>query len=154
MLKTYRFLAYLICALVGVQAASHAWGSAGIGKYVADGGVVDKAAMAEGGADFPEILGLIIHGMNGMMFIPFVTLVFVVVAALTKVPAAIRRAAVVAALVALQVTLGLFGHGITLLALLHGFNALVLFACAFHAGIRTPHAIATSTSTAQVPASV
>ena len=97
--------------------------------------------MAEGGADFPEILGLIIHGMNGMMFIPFVTLVFVVVAALTKVPAAIRRAAVVAALVALQVTLGLFGHGITLLALLHGFNALVLFACAFHAGIRTPHAI-------------
>ena len=44
MLKTYRFLAYLICALVGVQAASHAWGSAGIGKYVADGGVIDKAA--------------------------------------------------------------------------------------------------------------
>jgi heme A synthase len=154
MAKTYRFLAYLICALVGVQAASHAWGSAGIGKYVADGGVIDKAAMAEGGADFPEILGLVVHGMNGMMFIPFVTLVFVVVAALTKVPAAIRRAVVVAALVALQVTLGLFGHGITILALLHGFNALVLFACAFHAGLRAPQESGVSTSSTRVPVSV
>lgn len=57
MLKTYRFLAYLICALVGVQAASHAWGSAGIGKYVADGGVIDKAAMAEGALTSPRSSG-------------------------------------------------------------------------------------------------
>ena len=141
MIKAYRFLAYLICALVGVQAASHAWSSAGIGKYVQDGGVIDKAAMDEGGADFPEVLGFIVHGMNGMMLIPLVAVALLAVAFLAKFPGAVRGAAIVAALVALQVALGMLGHGLTLLALFHGLNAIVLFTAALLTAMRTPSAV-------------
>ena len=138
MIAAHRILAYLVCVLVCLQAASHAWASAGIGKYVQDGGVIDKAAMEKGGADFPEVAGFIVHGMNGMILIPLVALALLVVAFLAKFPGAVRGAAIVLVLVVLQVTLGLLGHGATALAFLHGLNALLIFGFALHAAQRTP----------------
>lgn len=134
MRTTYRVLAYLICALVGLQAASHAWTSAGIALFLAEGGTVDFAS--EGPPPFPEALGLMIHGMNGMYAIPLVALVLLVVAFLAKIPGGVKRAVIVLVLVALQVTLGLLGHEMTALAFLHGLNALALFGVALWAGTR------------------
>lgn len=131
MRTTYRVLAYVICGLVAVQAAMHAWASAGINAYIIGGGVIDVTSDAP--PPVPEFAGIIIHAMNGMYVIPLVALVLLIVSFFTKVRRAVLFGAIVLALVVLQVTLGLFGHDITFLALLHGINALLLFGTAFYA---------------------
>ena len=134
MRTTYRILAFIICGLVMLQAASHAWASAGIGQYLAQGGTIDF----ESGAlpAFPEAVGLMIHGMNGMYVIPVFALALLVVAFLAKIPGGVMRAVIVLVLVALQITLGILGHELTALAFLHGVNALALFGTAFWSGMR------------------
>lgn len=131
MVTAFRILAGAIAALVGVQAASHAWTSAGLGVYIENGGVIDKAFLESAGASdtpaFPELLGFAIHGLNGMFVIPTVALVLVVVSFFAKFPRAVTWALAIAGLVAVQVTLGLAGHGQTAFAFLHGLNALLLF---------------------------
>ena len=137
MATVYRVIAIVIAALVGLQAASHAWVSAGLGLFIERGGVIDKAFLESAGADgtlpFPEMVGFMIHGMNGMIVIPIVTLLLLVASFFVGARRAVIWAAVVAALVALQVTLGLNGHGMPMLAFLHGINALLLFGSAVFA---------------------
>ena len=136
MIRTYRILAHVIAALVGVQAASHAWSSAGLGLYVMNGGVIDKSMMEDTGGPlpFPEVLGILIHGLNGGIVIPAVALALLVISFFTKAKGTILWAGIVLAVVALQMTLGYEGHGLPLLALFHGLNALVLFSVALNAG--------------------
>jgi hypothetical protein len=131
----YRIISFTICALVALQAASHAWASAGLGLYIAEGGVVDASAQ-EGPPPFPEVMGFMIHGMNGMFVIPLLALVLLIVSFFAKVPRGVAFAVGVLVLVVLQVTLGLLGHGIPFLGFLHGMNALLLFAAALVAGLR------------------
>ena len=131
---TYRIIAFVICALVALQAASHAWASAGLGLYLAEGGVVDASAQ-EGPPPFPEVMGFMIHGMNGMFVIPGLALILLIISFFAKVPHGVAFAAGVLGLVVLQVTLGLFGHSIALLGFLHGLNALLLFTTALLAGL-------------------
>ncbi|KQP70995.1 hypothetical protein ASF40_03990 [Microbacterium sp. Leaf288] len=131
---TYRILSFAICALVALQAASHAWASAGLGLYIAEGGVVDASAQ-EGPPPFPEVMGFMIHGMNGMFVIPALALILLIVSFFAKIRRGVAFAAVVLGLVILQVTLGLFGHGIPLLGFFHGVNALLLFTAALLAGL-------------------
>ncbi|MBW9108920.1 DUF6220 domain-containing protein [Microbacterium ureisolvens] len=131
---TYRILSFTICALVALQAASHAWASAGLGLYIAEGGVVDASAQ-EGPPPFPEVMGFMIHGMNGMFVIPSLALILLIVSFFAKIPRGVAFAGGVFGLVILQVTLGLFGHGIPLLGFLHGINALLLFTTALLAGL-------------------
>lgn len=142
MITTYRILAYTIAVLVGVQAASHAWASAGIGLFIANGGVVDKSMMEDTGGPlpFPEVVGFIVHGINGGMVIPAVALALLVVSFFARVKGAVRWAVIVLVVVAIQITLGYEGHGLPLLALFHGLNALVLFGCAIVAArvVRRP----------------
>lgn len=142
MITTYRILAYTIAVLVGVQAASHAWASAGIGLFIANGGVVDKSMMEDTGGPlpFPEVVGIIVHGINGGMVIPAVALALLVVSFFARVKGAVRWAVIVLVVVAIQITLGYEGHGLPLLALFHGLNALVLFGCAIVAArvVRRP----------------
>lgn len=135
MIKVYRALAVTIAVLVGVQAASHAWASAGLGHYIMGGAVVDKSMMEDTGGPlpFPEVAGIIVHGLNGGLVIPAVALALLVVSFFVRVPGAIRGAAVVMGLVAVQMTLGYAGHGLPLLALFHGMNALILFGAALWA---------------------
>lgn len=128
MIKTYRVLAYVICALVAVQAAMHAWASAGISAFIMSGGSFDMNSDAP--PPVPEFLGIIVHGMNGMYVVPLVAIVLLIVAFLAKTPRAVAFAATIVVLVALQITLGLMAHGLTFLALLHGLNALAIFGTA------------------------
>ena len=138
MRTTYRVLAYVICGLVGLQAASHAWASAGIFIYLAEGGTIDFTGSEM--PQFPEALGILIHGMNGMYVIPVVALALLGVAFAAKIPGGLARAGLVVGLVALQVFLGLMGHSLTAASFLHGLNALVLFAAALVAGMVVPQA--------------
>lgn len=128
MVTTYRVLAYVICALVAVQAAMHAWASAGLSAYIFGGGAID--VNSETPPPVPEFAGIIVHGMNGMYVIPAVALLLLIIAFLAKTPRAVMFAAIVLVLVILQVTLGVMSHGVTGLALLHGLNALAIFGVA------------------------
>ncbi len=130
----YRALAFLVCALVAVQAASMAWATAGLVKFLQGGGVIDFSSNEM--PPVPEFLGILVHGMNGMFVIPVVALALLVVAFLSKIPGTVVPAAIVLGLVVLQVTLGFMGHELTFAALLHGLNALLLFTAALVAGLR------------------
>lgn len=132
MRTAFRALGFTITALVAVQAAAHAWASAGLGLFVANGGVVDLSLMESEGAPFPEALGFMIHGLNGMYVIPVVALALLVVSFFVKVRGAVMWAAITLALVVLQVTLGLLGHGMSFLGFLHGINALLLASVALY----------------------
>src|SRR4249919_2911691 len=137
MRTAYKVLAYLVAAEVAVQAMLIVWGIAGLGKWVDGGGVFDKSVMeSEGAPPFPEVLGILVHGINGFFVIPALALLLLIVSFFTKVRGAIKWAAIVLVLVAVQVLLGTFGHHFTLSSALHGLNALALFAAALYAGRR------------------
>jgi heme A synthase len=113
---------------------------AGLGIWVdKDGGVLDKASM-ESDLDFPGVVGFMVHGMNGMMIIPLIALIFLIVSFFAKVPGGAKWAAFVLLAVVVQITLGLLGHENALFGMLHGLNALILFSLAFMAGKRVSSA--------------
>ena len=131
-----QLLLALVAALVVVQAAAIAYAVAGLGKWVNDGGTFDKAAFESDDLSFDGIVGFMIHGMNGMMLIPLVSLILLIVSFFAKIPGGVMRAAVVLALVVLQVALGIFSHELAGLGWLHGVNALILFGLAVSAAMR------------------
>ena len=133
----YRVLAYLISALVVVQAGAIAFAFFGLGAWIDGGGVLDKAAMeSEEGPDFVGVVGFMIHGMNGTMLIPLVGLLLLIVSPFAKVPRGVLWAAAVLVLIVIQVTLGMMAHEMPVLGMFHGINALLLFSTAFMAGHR------------------
>jgi hypothetical protein len=137
MRTAYRTLAWLIALEVAVQAAAMVYAIAGLGIWVdQDGGVLDKAAFESEESLFPEMIGLIVHAVNGMMVIPALALVFLIFSFFAKVPGGVKWAGVVFLAVVVQVALGLFGHEAAIFGLLHGLNALLLFSLAVMAGKR------------------
>jgi hypothetical protein len=132
----YKVLAYIVAAEVAIQAMVMVYGDAGLGKWIEGGGVLDKSVMESDGTPFPEVIGLVIHGMNGMMVIPVIALLLLISSFFTKIPGAVKAAALVLLLVATQVTLGLLGHSFPVLGALHGLNALLLFSSALYAAFR------------------
>jgi hypothetical protein len=133
MKSAYKVLAYAIAALVVVQSAAVVFASAGLFLWVEDGGVLD-AATIESEPEFTGAIGFMIHGMNGMMIIPIIGLALLIVSFFAKTPGGVRNAAIVLGLIVLQVALGIFGHENAWIGMLHGVNALVLFAAALHTG--------------------
>jgi hypothetical protein len=133
-------LAYLVAAEVAVQAMVMVWAIAGLGKWVEGGGVFDKAVIEEaigsGGVPFPEVAGLLVHGINGAFVIPGLALLLLIVSFFTKVRGAIKWAVIVFVLVVVQGQLGFLGHEFPLSGALHGLNALALFGVALYAGRR------------------
>jgi heme A synthase len=127
MRKAYRIVAYLIAAEVVVQAMAMVFGIAGLDKWIAGGGVFDKAVMESDQAPFPELVGIIVHGINGSIVIPVLALVLLVCSFFAKIPRSVRWAALVLLLVVVQVNLGYAAPDLPVLGALHGLNALALF---------------------------
>ena len=136
MRTAYKLLAYLVAAEVVIQAMAMVWAIAGLGKWVTDGGVLDKATMESGGTPFPEIAGLLVHGINGTFVIPGIALLLVIVSFFIKVRGGIKWAAIVFVLAVVQGQLGFLGHEIPAVGALHGLNALALFSGALYTGRR------------------
>jgi len=132
MRTTYRTLAYLIAFAVVVQAAGIALAISGLFTWVSKGGALDAATLESESFDFPGLIGFIIHGMNGMIVIPALAVVLLVVSFFAKVPRGVMWAAVLLVAIVVQVLLGI-AH-VPELALLHGVNALLVFAVALVAG--------------------
>jgi hypothetical protein len=90
---------------------------------------------------FPEEVGFMVHGLNGMMVVPVLAVLLLIVSFFAKVPRGVALAGGVVGLTALQVLLGMFGHGIPALGLLHGANALALVVVAVVAARRAALAV-------------
>lgn len=136
MKSVYKVLAYAVAVEVIVQAMAIVYAIAGQGKWVDEGGVIDKALVESEQFVFPEILGFIIHGINGSMLIPVTALLLLIFSFFAKFPGAVKWAALVLLLVAVQVNLGFFGHSIPAMGALHGLNALLLFSAAIYTACR------------------
>jgi len=136
MRTAYKVLAYVVAAEVVIQAMAMVWAIAGLGKWVDGGGVLDKAAMESGGTLFPEVTGLLVHGINGSFVIPGIALLLVILSFFAKLRGAIKWAAIVFVLAVVQGQLGFLGHEMPAAGALHGLNALALFTAALYAGRR------------------
>lgn len=145
MKSAYRVLAYLVAIEVAIQAMVMVYAVAGLGLWIDQGGVLNKAAFESGESLFPEMIGLFVHFLNGTMVIPALALALLIVSFFTRLPGAIKWAGIVLGLVLIQVLLGLFGHAFSALGALHGLNALLLFSAAAYAAHRVR-------ATAAVPA--
>lgn len=145
MRKTYRVLGYLLAAEVVVQAMAIAYGMAGQSKYVdEDGGVLNKQVMESDDMIFPELVGYIVHGVNGMMLIPLLALVFLIVSLFAKVPGGTRSAAIVLGLVVLQVVMGVAAGSLPFIGALHALNAFAILVVAFTAARRARDGVPTA----------
>ncbi|QGU04199.1 COX15/CtaA family protein [Corynebacterium comes] len=132
MRTAYRSIAFVMCGLVMLQAASEAWFAAGAGKHLAEGGTIDMSDTSSP-PPFPEVWGVVIHSISGTYVIPVVAAILLIVGYLVHDRRALGLAALVAILVGIQVTLGLTAPSIPFLAFLHGFNALLIFGTALTA---------------------
>jgi hypothetical protein len=137
MRAVYRFFAGLVAFEVLVQAASVAYGFFGVGKYIDDGHTVNKAMIEDSNTSFTGLGGLALHGMNGMMIIPLIGLLFLIVSFFAKVPKGVMWAGITLLLIIVQVALGIFAHSVPALGILHGPNALLLFGVAVMALMRS-----------------
>ena len=131
MKQVYRVLAYVIAALVAVQAAAVAYGFFALGKYIEAGNTVDQSTQT-----FPGDIGLMLHGIGGTIAIPAVALILLILSFFAKIPGGVKWALIVFLTVVVQVALGLFAHAVPLLGILHGLVALVLFGLAVTAAMR------------------
>jgi hypothetical protein len=78
MRTAYKVLAYLVAAEVAIQAMVMVWGIAGLIKWVDAGGVFDKSVMETQGTPFPEVFGILVHGINGTFVVPGIALVLLI----------------------------------------------------------------------------
>jgi hypothetical protein len=142
----YRVFAYLIALEVIVQAAAIALAVFGLGKWIDDGGTLNKAVMEGNDSSIDGVIGFAIHGINGTMIIPILTLLFLIISFFAKVPGGVKWAAITFGLMVLQVALGIFSHAVYPLGPLHAINAFILMGVAATAGRR----VSTVTATAPV----
>jgi hypothetical protein len=127
MKSVYRALAYLVALEVVIQAAAIAFALTGLGKWISEGGVLDAAAMESESTDFTGVVGFMIHGINGQMIVPLIALLLLISSFFAKIPGGVLWAGLVLLTVAVQVLLGIFGHGAPVLGMVHGAVAFVLF---------------------------
>ena len=80
-------LAYLVAAEVAIQAMVMVWAIAGSLVELDGGGVFDKFIESQG-TPFPEVAGIIVHGINGTFVVPAIALLLLI-GLLTKVRGAI-----------------------------------------------------------------
>jgi hypothetical protein len=149
MRSAYRNLDYAIAALIVVQAAAIAWALFGESKYIDDGHNVNKALQDSDTLPFPEVVGFIVHGINGEMLIPLVAIALLIVSFFAKVPEGPKWAGMLLGGIAIQIVLGVIGGGLPILGVLHGANALLLFWLAFRAA-KQAGVLTTSTEAAPV----
>ncbi len=133
MRTAYRIIASIICAEVVIQAMAIVFAVAGLGIWVEEGGVLDKAAFESDDLSFTGVGGFIIHGINGMMIIPLLALVLFILSFFAKIPGGVKVAGIVLAATVVQVLLGIFGHESAYVGALHGLNAFILFGSAMYA---------------------
>lgn len=135
MRRFYSGLAWTIAAGVVVQAAAIAFAFGGVLNRVSNGDVVDKALLESGGAGGTGELGFWMHAIGGLT-LPLVAIALLIVSFFVRAKGARLWAALVLALLVLQVVLGFSLTDMPYLGLIHGANALAIVAAAAVAAMR------------------
>lgn len=152
MRRVYQVLSYIVAAEVVVQAMLMVWAIAGLTNWVNNGGVFDKAVMEDQQIIYPEIIGIPLHGLNGGIVIPVITLVLFVCSFFAKIPGGVKWAGIVLVLAIVQGQLGYLGHDLPAAGAVHGLNALALLLVAVHAARRTRVRASEAPTGAEAPA--
>ena len=139
MRRFYSGLAWTIAAGVVVQAAAIAFAFGGVLNRVSSGDVIDKALLESGGAGGTGELGFWIHAIGGLT-LPLVATALLIVSFFVRVPGARLWAAIMLALIVLQVVLGFSLTDMPYLGLIHGANALAVLGAAVFAALRVRRA--------------
>lgn len=139
MRKAHQILAYLLAAMVVVQAMAIAYAFAGVFHWIdKDGGVLNSAVYKSWDNEHPTFKGsggYGLHMIDGEMLIPLIVIVLLVLSFFVKdVPGAAQRAGILFGMVALQAVLGLSAHDTILLAPLHALNGFGIFVMAYLTG--------------------
>lgn len=132
MRTAYRVLGWMIAAAVVVQAAVIVFAVSGLFRYIDGGGVIDSSLSPDA---IPEGVGVMIHSLLASYLFPVLELALIAVAAFTRRALAIWMAVLILALILLEWYLGVTGYRAPVAGLLHGANALVIFAVAMLAGL-------------------
>ena len=136
MRSVYPVLAYLIAALVVVQAGAIAYGVFGLFSWVEGGGTFDQAVVDAENAGIGGGFGFGLHITIGYFVIPLAALLLLIISFFAKVPGGIRWALFLFLTVVVQTLLAGFARAVPGIGWLHGMVALVLFGLAVTAGIR------------------
>lgn len=149
-MKVYRVLAYLVAAAVVFQTATIAYALFALGSWVEEGGVLDKAAMEGGGVGGEGALSA--HG-TGALVVAVLGLALLVFSFFAHIPGGVKWAGITFGLVVLQWALAFASFAAAPVGILHGVNALAIFAVAVMAGMRVTGAVrgrGTATTTPEV----
>ena len=130
MRKAYAGLAYVVAIGVVWQAAGIA-----IALFTVMHEVEDGAAITSG-YDWGGNLGILMHRIGGSAVIPLASIALLIVSFFTRLPGAVKWAAIVFGLVVLQWVFVFAAFAAANAASLHGANALAMFAAAVWAGRR------------------
>ena len=148
MRNVYRVLAYLIAALVVVQAGAIAYGMFGLFNWVEAGGTFDQAALEAEDSGIGGGFGFGLHITIGYLVIPIVALLLLIISFFAKVPGGVRWALFLFLTVVVQTLLAGFAHAVAGIGWLHGMVALVLFGLAVTAGIRAGRGVSVAVEAA------
>jgi heme A synthase len=132
MKTVYRVLAYVIAALVAVQAAAIGYGVFAQLHWIEGGGTLDGAALESGA---PGTGAFIFHALNGAVFL-LLALALLIVSFFAKIPQGVRWAVIVLVATVLQIALGTLSRLLAAIGAVHGAVALVLFGVAVMAAMR------------------
>ena len=144
MRSAYKYLAFAVPVLVAVQAAAIAFAFFGLGKWIEDGGTLDKAAMESDDTTFTGVLGFMVHGINGQMVIPLVALILLIISFFAKIPGGTKWAAFILLDVIVQIAFAFGAFGAPAVGIFHGLNAFLLAWLGYTAGKRASAPLATA----------
>jgi hypothetical protein len=130
---TYRVLAFIIAALVAVQAAAIGYAVFEQLHWIGEGGTLDAASLESGEA--AGMGAMIFHAINGATFL-LVSLALLVVSFFAKIPKGVRWAVIVLLCTIVQIALGTLSRFLSEVGAIHGAWALVLFGVAVMAAMR------------------
>jgi heme A synthase len=146
MKTVYRVLAYVIAALVAVQAAAIGYAVFAQLHWIEGGGTLDEASFESA----PGFAAYIFHAFNGGTVL-LTALALLIVSFFAKIPQGVRWAVIVLVSTIVQIALGTLYRMLAPIGAVHGAVALVLFGVAVMAAMRARKpAVAEET----VPASV
>jgi heme A synthase len=146
MKTVYRVLAYVIAALVAVQAAAIGYAVFAQLHWIEGGGTLDEASFESA----PGFAAYIFHAFNGGTVL-LTALALLIVSFFAKIPQGVRWAVIVLVSTIVQIALGTLSRMLAPIGAVHGAVALVLFGVAVMAAMRARKpAVAEET----VPASV
>jgi heme A synthase len=132
MKTVYRVLAYVIAALVAVQAAAIGYAVFAQLHWIEGGGTLDEASFESA----PGFGAYIFHALNGGTVL-LTALALLIISFFAKIPQGVRWAVIVLVCTIVQIALGTLSRIFAPIGAVHGAVALVLFGVAVMAAMRS-----------------